>query len=298
MEPASRWALILLHLFPQQPQFLCKRRTTKVEFNKRHMPAPGSSLACFVSAAQPACSTKEGSPTDTKRAALLHQLRRGVSEVRRGQRPPHRTLSQHLRRLMGRTKALAAQAVMASWRTIRSYASRTCGRGGGGGWDLGECGVFLLQAQARWQHAGDTGGGQEKWTAPEGPCGLQCVQQATRAQAQHRPAPQHKPALTFRPTRVWNRPVPLVEPGKVEFFSICWVISPAGAGARPAGTVVGTSSGLPLPCTALQEGLPSTRAPSGALKDHDCARGSCGRGQEHTPGRAGQLRPGLPRHPP
>lgn len=31
---------------------------------------------------------------------------------------------------------------------------------------------------------------------------------------------------TFRPTMVWNRPVPLLEPGKPLFFSICWVISP------------------------------------------------------------------------
>lgn len=41
--------------------------------------------------------------------------------------------------------------------------------------------------------------------------------------------------LTFRPTMVWNRPVPLLEPGKVEFFSICWVISPA-AGASSSNT--------------------------------------------------------------
>ena len=30
----------------------------------------------------------------------------------------------------------------------------------------------------------------------------------------------------LRPTTVWNRPVPLLEPGKVAFFSICCVISP------------------------------------------------------------------------
>lgn len=31
---------------------------------------------------------------------------------------------------------------------------------------------------------------------------------------------------TLRPTMVWNRPVPLLEPGKELFLSICCVISP------------------------------------------------------------------------
>ena len=33
-------------------------------------------------------------------------------------------------------------------------------------------------------------------------------------------------SLIFNPQIVWNSPVPLVDPGKFEFFSICCVISP------------------------------------------------------------------------
>ena len=33
-------------------------------------------------------------------------------------------------------------------------------------------------------------------------------------------------SLNLRPQIVWKRPVPLLEPGKWLFFSICWVISP------------------------------------------------------------------------